>query len=218
MSEFNLDHEREARLGFDEAIFCAGKHVAQIEAILGLAPQHRDRFLLTRLSSEKWAALAAAVRQRIDYDPISQTGIFGASKPIENPARIALLTAGTSDIPISREVLRTLNYYGVAATEFNDIGVAGLWRLTEKLDAIRRHAVTIVVAGMDGALVSVMGGLTRAVVIAVPTSVGYGVARGGETALHAALVSCAPGVLVVNIDNGFGAACAVLRILNSYPK
>ena len=218
MSEFNLDLEREARLGFDEAIFCAGKHAAQIEAILGQAPQHRDRFLLTRLSSEKWAALAAAVRQRIDYDPISQTGILGASKPIENPARIVLLTAGTSDIPISREVLRTLNYYGVAATEFNDIGVAGLWRLTEKLDAIRRHAVTIVVAGMDGALVSVMGGLTHAVVIAVPTSVGYGVARGGETALHAALVSCAPGVLVVNIDNGFGAACAALRILNSYPK
>lgn len=218
MSEFNLDHEREARLGFDEAIFCAGKHAAQIEAILGQAPQHRDRFLLTRLSPEKWAALAAAMRQRIDYDPISQTGIFGASKPIEHPARIALLTAGTSDIPVSREVLRTLNYYGVAATEFNDIGVAGLWRLTEKLDAIRRHAVTIVVAGMDGALVSVMGGLTRAVVIAVPTSVGYGVARGGETALHAALVSCAPGVLVVNIDNGFGAACAALRILNSYPK
>lgn len=218
MSEFNLDHEREARLGFDEAIFCAGKHVAQIEAILGQAPQHRDRFLLTRLSPEKWAALAAAKRQHIDYDPISQTGIFGASKPIEHPARIALLTAGTSDIPVSREVLRTLNYYGVAATEFNDIGVAGLWRLTEKLDAIRRHSVTIVVAGMDGALVSVMGGLTRAVVIAVPTSVGYGVARGGETALHAALVSCAPGVLVVNIDNGFGAACAALRILSSYPK
>ena len=218
MSEFNLDHEREARLGFDEAIFCAGKHVAQIEAILGQAPQHRDRFLLTRLSPEKWAALAAAMRQRIDYDPISQTGIFGASKLFEHPARIALLTAGTSDIPVSREVLRTLNYYGVTATEFNDIGVAGLWRLTEKLDAIRRHAVTIVVAGMDGALVSVMGGLTRAVVIAVPTSVGYGVARGGETALHAALVSCAPGVLVVNIDNGFGAACAALRILNSYPK
>ena len=218
MSEFNLDHEREARLGFDEAIFCAGKHVAQIEAILGQAPQHRDRFLLTRLSPEKWAALAAAKLQHIDYDPISQTGIFGASKPIEHPARIALLTAGTSDIPVSREVLRTLNYYGVAATEFNDIGVAGLWRLTEKLDAIRRHSVTIVVAGMDGALVSVMGGLTRSVVIAVPTSVGYGVARGGETALHAALVSCAPGVLVVNIDNGFGAACAALRILNSYPK
>ncbi len=218
MNEFTLDHEREARLGFDEAIFCDGKHVAQIEAILGQAPQHRERFLLTRLSPEKWASLAADVRQHIDYDPISQTGIFGASKPIERPAQIALLTAGTSDIPVSREVTRTLNYYGIAATEFNDIGVAGLWRLTEKLDAIRRHTVTIVVAGMDGALVSVMGGLTRAVVIAVPTSVGYGVARGGETALHAALVSCAPGVLVVNIDNGFGAACAALRILNSYPK
>jgi pyridinium-3,5-biscarboxylic acid mononucleotide synthase len=218
MNEFTLDLEREARLGFDEAIFCAGKNIAQIEAILGQAPQHRERFLLTRLSPEKWAVLDADVRQRIDYDPISQTGIFGASKPFEQPARIALLTAGTSDIPVSREAVRTLNYYGFAATEFNDIGVAGLWRLTEKLDAIRSHGVTIVVAGMDAALVSVMGGLTRGVVIGVPTSVGYGVARGGESALHAALASCAPGVVVVNIDNGFGAACAAMRILNTYPK
>ena len=218
MNEFTLDLEREARLGFDEAIFCAGKNIAQIEAILGQAPQHRERFLLTRLSPEKWAVLDADVRQRIDYDPISQTGIFGASKPFEQPARVALLTAGTSDIPVSREAVRTLNYYGFAATEFNDIGVAGLWRLTEKLDAIRSHGVTIVVAGMDAALVSVMGGLTRGVVIGVPTSVGYGVARGGESALHAALASCAPGVVVVNIDNGFGAACAAMRILNTYPK
>lgn len=214
MTEFTLDLDREKRLGFDEAIFCAGKNFAQIDGILGQAPQHRNRFLLTRLAQEKFDALAAAHRQRIDYDPISQTGVFGESKPVSGPARVAVLTAGTSDVPVSREVLRTLNYYAIAATEFNDIGVAGLWRLTEKLEAIRAHAVIIVVAGMDAALVSVMGGLTRSAVIAVPTSVGYGIARNGETALHSALASCAPGVTVVNIDNGFGAACAALRILN----
>jgi pyridinium-3,5-biscarboxylic acid mononucleotide synthase len=215
MNEFTLDFEREQRLGFDEAIYCAGKHAGQIEAILQQAPQHRDRFLLTRLAPEKLDALSAAARQHIDYDWLSQTAIFGAAKPIEHASRVAILTAGTSDLPVAREALRTLNYYGIAATEFNDIGVAGLWRLTEKLEAIRSLDVVIVVAGMDAALVSVMGGLTRGVVIAVPTSVGYGAARGGETALHAALVSCAPGVVVVNIDNGFGAACAALRVLKT---
>jgi pyridinium-3,5-biscarboxylic acid mononucleotide synthase len=214
MSEFTLDIERETRLGFDEAIYCAGKSVAQIESILAQAPTHRGRFLLTRLSPEKFAGFDKVVANRIDYDAVSQTAIFGATKPIVSASDVALLTAGTSDIPVSREVLRTLNYYGIAATEFNDIGVAGLWRLTEKLEVIRGHAVTIVVAGMDAALVSVMGGLTRSVVIAVPTSVGYGAARGGETALSSALASCAPGVVVVNIDNGFGAACAAMRILN----
>ncbi len=214
MTEFTLDLDREKRLGFDEAIFCAGKNVAQIDAILGQAPQHRNRFLLTRLAQEKFDALAEAHRQRIDYDPISQTGVYGESKPLSGAVRVAVLTAGTSDVPVSREVLRTLNYYAIAATEFNDIGVAGLWRLTEKLEAIRAHAVIIVVAGMDAALVSVTGGLTRSAVIAVPTSVGYGIARNGETALHSALASCAPGVTVVNIDNGFGAACAAMRILN----
>ena len=214
MSEFTLDIEREARLGFDEAIYCAGKSVAQIEAILAQAPAHRERFLLTRLAPEKFSAMTKSPAHLLDYDAASQTGFFGVPKPIESLARVALLTAGTSDIPVSREVLRTLNYYGFAATEFNDIGVAGLWRLTEKLEAIRRHPLTIVVAGMDAALVSVMGGLTRGVVIAVPTSVGYGAARNGETALHSALASCAPGVLVVNIDNGFGAACAAMRVLN----
>lgn len=214
MNEITLDLQREARLGFDEAIFCDGKNPAQIAAILVQAPQHGGRFLLTRLSPEKFDAISRQFGDQIDYDPVSGTGIFGAAKPLIKESRVALLTAGTSDVPVAREALRTLNYYGVAATTFNDIGVAGLWRLTEKLDAIREHPVIIVVAGMDAALVSVMGGLTPGVVIAVPTSVGYGAARAGETALHASLASCAPGMLVVNIDNGFGAACAALRILN----
>jgi pyridinium-3,5-biscarboxylic acid mononucleotide synthase len=215
MTEFNLDFQRESRLGFDEAIFCAGKTPVQIAGILGEASRHDGRFLLTRLVSEKLLALSADLRGRIDYDPVSQTAIYGAAKPIQNTAQVAILTAGTSDMGVAREALRTLNYYGEAAQEFNDIGVAGLWRLTQKLDAIRSFPITIVVAGMDAALVSVAGGLLAGVIIAVPTSVGYGVATGGATALNSALASCAPGVTVVNIDNGYGAACAALRVLKA---
>ena len=215
MTEFNLDFERQQRLGFDEAIYCASKSSAQIESILSHAAKNDGRFLLTRLAADKFMNLSAEVRGQMDYDPVSQTGIYGAAKAIQSPAQVAILTAGTSDIGVAREAMRTLNYYGEAGQEFNDIGVAGLWRLTQKLEAIRGYPITIVVAGMDAALVSVAGGLLAGVVIAVPTSVGYGVATGGQTALHSALASCAPGVLVVNIDNGYGAACAALRILKA---
>ncbi len=131
------------------------------------------------------------------------------------PSRIAVVTAGTSDLGVSREAVRTLAAYGEAATEWADIGVAGLWRLLERLDDLKRFAVVIVVAGMDGALFSVIGGLLPGAIIAVPTSTGYGMSAKGETALRAALASCAPGIVVTNIDNGYGAACAALRILRA---
>jgi NCAIR mutase (PurE)-related protein len=116
-------------------------------------------------------------------------------------------------VPVSREAARTLAYYGVPCVEITDVGVAGLWRLMERIDELRRMQVVIAVAGMDAALPTVIGGLVASVVIGVPTSVGYGVAQGGQSALHAMLASCAPGVLVTNIDNGYGAACAAIRIL-----
>ncbi len=213
MSEVNLDFDREKRLGFGEAIYCAGKSHEQIEVILSQAVQHDGRFLLTRLAPEKFARLDGSARGSMDYDPVSKTGLYGAVNPITTPAQVAILTAGTSDVPVAREAHRTLAFYGVAAREINDIGVAGLWRLTEKLDVIRAYSIVIVVAGMDAALVSVVGGLVPSVVIAVPTSVGYGVATGGTAALHSSLASCAPGIVVVNIDNGYGAACAALRMI-----
>src|SRR5262249_55878461 len=123
--------------------------------------------------------------------------------------------AGTSDMRICREAVRTLRYHGESASEIYDVGVAGLWRLLDRVPDIVRHPVVIAVAGMDAALISVLGGLVPGLVIGVPTSAGYGVARQGETALHAALASCAPGVPVVNIDNGYGAACAALRALGA---
>src|SRR5690606_146103 len=157
-------------------------------------------------------------RSVIDYDPVSRTGFFGAPKARTGKECVAIVTAGTSDIPVSREAARTLEFFGYSCSLFADVGVAGLWRLLEKIDSIRTNPVIIVVAGMDGALPSVVCGLVPGIVIAVPTSVGYGAIDGGRTALNAALVSCASGLLVVNIDNGYGAASAAIRALNLHGK
>jgi NCAIR mutase (PurE)-related protein len=128
-----------------------------------------------------------------------------------------VVAAGTSDVAVAREAARTLRYYGEPVAEITDVGVAGLWRLLERIEEIRRMKVIVAVAGMDAALPTVIGGLVSSPVIGVPTSVGYGVAEDGRTALHAMLASCAPGLVVTNIDNGYGAACAALRILRSIP-
>ncbi len=208
-----LDFGREDRIGLSEAIYSAGKSPAQIAAILDQAAERGASFLLTRLDPDKLEVLPALHRERIDYCAVSRTGIFGALRPVAGPARVAIVAAGTSDAPVAREAERTLRYHGQSAGLFLDVGVAGLWRLTSRLDEIRAHPVVIVAAGMDAALPSVLGGLVAGPLIAVPTSVGYGVAEGGRTALNAILASCAPGLLAVNIDNGYGAACAALRML-----
>ena len=212
--DISLDGRRQQRLGFDEAIYCEGKTVAHLGEILRRAEANADSLLLTRLSEEKLFSLPPGLRDRIDYEAISQTGIFGEHAAASTAARVAVLCAGTSDVRVAREAVRTLHYYGHAAQEVFDVGVAGIWRLTERLDEITDLPIAIVIAGMDAALPSVVGGLFRGQIIAVPTSVGYGVAEGGHTALRAILASCAPGVTVMNIDNGYGAACAAIRTLN----
>ena len=123
------------------------------------------------------------------------------------------MSAGTSDVPVAQEAVRTLAFHGIGATAVYDVGVAGLHRYLSRREVVAAADVVIVCAGMDAALVSVIGGDVAGVVIAVPTSVGYGVASGGQSALHATLASCASGVVVVNIDNGYGAACAAIRII-----
>lgn len=210
-----LDFEREARLGFGEAIYCAGKNVAQIATILAQAAERGARFLLTRLDETIFNALPGHLCAALDYDAVSRTAYFGSAQEAPAQARVAIVAAGTSDVPVAAEAARTLRFYGQSAANINDVGVAGIWRLMERAEEIKKFSVVIAVAGMDAALVSVLGGLVPGVVIAVPTSVGYGAARGGETALAASLASCAPGVVVVNIDNGYGAACAALRILRA---
>lgn len=213
--EFTLDFARPERIGLEEAIFCAGKSPVQIDAILDAAAARSARFLLTRLDPDKHDALTPAHRRALDYCPVSQTAFFGAPRAMEGPARIAIVAAGTSDVSVAREAERTLAYQGQAATLIADVGVAGLWRLTSRIEEIRAHPIVIAVAGMDAALPSVLGGLVAGPLIAVPTSVGYGVAAGGRVALDAILASCAPGLTVVNIDNGYGAACAALRLIHA---
>jgi NCAIR mutase (PurE)-related protein len=213
--QVNLDFRRRERLGFDEAILCDPKSVAQLAAILEEADERDASLLLTRLQAEQLDRLPDAFRVRIDYDPVSRTGFYGDHSPPRGEPRVGVLTAGTSDVAVAREVARTLAYYGEPSLEVTDVGVAGLWRLLERVDDLRKLAALVVVAGMDGALPSVVAGLLPGMVISVPTSVGYGVATGGYAALHSALASCAPGVVVVNIDNGYGAACATLRLLRA---
>jgi NCAIR mutase (PurE)-related protein len=212
MSEFLLDQAREARIGLPEAIYCAGKTPDQIASIIDAA---EGRLLLTRLDAARHAALG---ERGLDYDPLSATAILGGVAPAVGPARTAIVTAGTSDVAVAREAARTLAFSGHAAESFHDLGVAGLWRILGRAAELKLFDVVIVVAGMDAALPSVVAGLVPGAVIGVPTSVGYGVATGGRSALDSILASCAPGITVVNIDNGYGAACAAIRILQRSPS
>lgn len=216
-SESRLDFHRRGRIGVGEAVFCAGKSPAQIATIFGKAQKAGAPFLFTRLAPEVLAELPAEARGALDYDPVSQTAFLGREDATPK-GRAAIVTAGSVDVPVAREAERTLVFNGYTPAMIFDVGVAGLWRLMERVDEIADHDVVIAVAGMDAALPSVLGGLVAAPIIAVPTSAGYGMARDGETALGACLVSCAPGLLVVNIDNGYGAAVAAIRILGRYDR
>ena len=213
--EFELDEPRHQRIGMGEAIYCAGKSPAQIAAILDHAAARGSSLLLTRLSAEAIAALPEVHHESLDYDAVSRTAYFGSPNPTVCKSRIAVVTAGTSDVPVAREAVRTLWFEGYEADEIVDVGVAGIWRLMRRVETLRTMDVVIVAAGMDAALPSVVGGLVPGLVIAVPTSVGYGVAEGGHAALNAVLASCAPGIVVVNIDNGYGAACAAIRAMGA---
>lgn len=213
--EIRLDFQRPERVGFDEAILCARKSDAQLQTIMDRVLEHGTRCLMTRLEPDVFARISSRFHEKLDYDPVSRTAYLNWSAPGEQgQPQIAVVSAGSSDMPQAAEVMRTLTYLGAPTRQFIDIGVAGLWRLLERVEELRTFPVIVAVAGMDGALPSVLGGLVPGVIICLPTSTGYGVANGGETALHAALASCAPGLTVVNIDNGYGAACAAFRALN----
>ncbi len=212
MNDHRIDWDRINRIGIAEAILCEGKTDGQIQRILNTADFEGQRLLLTRLSPERLSRLS---HSNLDYHELSQTAIVGDLDSQLLDAGIGILTAGTSDLKIAGEAQRTLAFHGVNAEIIADVGVAGIWRLLEQVDVLRQFRILIAIAGMEGALFTVLAGLVRAPVIAVPSSVGYGVARNGSIALSSALASCASGVLVVNIENGFGAACGALRILGN---
>jgi pyridinium-3,5-biscarboxylic acid mononucleotide synthase len=208
-----LDPERLARQGFPEIVFCQGKTAGQIADNLRALASANNRSFGTRLDPAKAAEVLTALPEA-DYDPLARTISLGAMPP-ENARSVAVVSAGTSDLPVAEEAAKTLRFLGHGVRRFNDIGVAGIHRLQARMDEIRAASVVIVVAGMEGALPSVVGGLVSAPVIAVPTSVGYGASFQGLAALLGMLNSCASGLTVVNIDNGFGAAMAAHRILHT---
>jgi NCAIR mutase (PurE)-related protein len=210
--EVTLDFDRGVRIGLPEAIFAAGKSTAQLEHILALGEARGQAMLITRLEADRFAVLAEAWRTRLDYCAVSRTAILGDPPSPIGSSIVALVAAGSSDLPVLREAERTLRHQGEVPTVFADVGVAGLWRITSRLEQLRGFPIVVAIAGMDAALPTVLGGLIGASIIAVPTSVGYGVAAGGHAALNAILASCAPGIVVTNIDNGYGGACAALRI------
>lgn len=214
MSDIQFDWQRGERCGVAEAVLCEGKTTNQINQIIEQANEQSVSLLLTRLDNETADALTNSAAHRLDYEEQSRTAILNNGLPDPEPTDALIVTAGSSDMPVAIEAQRTLRFHGLDVSVIADCGVAGLWRLTEKLDRLRSAPVIIAVAGMEGALFPVLGGMVPGIVIAVPRSTGYGVAAGGKTALNTALASCAPGVVSVNIDNGFGAAGAMLKILN----
>ena len=205
----NLDHDRERRCGFPEAVYGAGKTVEELVTACRRLATHHGRVLATRCSDEGLTALAGALPAGTRHDR-SRAFSLGAPQPTLGP--VALISAGTSDEPVAEECAVTLAMRGCRVERFPDCGVAGVHRLLDRIDAIRACRCVVVVAGMDGALPSVVGGLVDIPVIGCPTSIGYGVAAGGKVALGTMLSSCAAGVTVVNIDNGFGAGYAAASI------
>jgi pyridinium-3,5-biscarboxylic acid mononucleotide synthase len=210
-----FDWQRADRTGVPEAVLAAGKSAEQLAHIADLAMQHETPMLFTRLDADAALTLASRVGQQWDYDAESRTAFIGRHpKRSRDVERIVIVAAGSADMPVAGEVRRVLEFHGLADVMLiADVGVAGLWRLLERVDDLQTRDVVVAVAGMEGALFSVIGGLAAGLVIAVPTSVGYGVSAGGRAALTSALASCAPGIVTVNIDNGYGAACAALKAL-----
>ena len=206
-----FDHSRQGRIGLPEAVFSEGKPRAVLEKLL--TEFQNKAILFTRLKEEIFSQMPEKVRAAYDYQPLSQTA-FAQKLPEKAKGRVAIVSAGSADAFATWESARTLCYLGIKHQVYEDSGVAGLWRLAGRLEEINQHDILIVVAGLDAALASVLGGLTPKPIFAVPTSIGYGAARQGESALFSMLVSCAPGVAVLNIDNGYGAACAAARIIN----
>ncbi|WP_289029657.1 nickel pincer cofactor biosynthesis protein LarB [uncultured Paraglaciecola sp.] len=216
MDSFVWDKDRKSRTGIAEAVFCNSKSDADLAAIIEYNMMQKSSVLFTRMTIEQWQVLPSSFQEKLDYDQASRTAILNFVKPKERSSDVCIVSAGTSDLAIAKEAQRTLAFNGYCAPIYADLGVAGLWRLIEKLDDIKQHKIVIALAGMEGALFSVLSGLVDMPVIAVPTSVGYGVSAGGQAALTSALASCSPGILTVNIDNGFGAANAAIKIIKQF--
>ncbi len=213
--DHRLDLQRRQRLGMVEAIWGEHKTADQLARIIRKLHDAGELAFATRVSEEKAEAVRALIPELpLEHHPAARC-LVSPELPAVDPARgrVAVLSGGTSDLPVASEAQLALACHGVAAELVLDVGVAGLHRLLDRLEELRSADVLIACAGMEGALPTVLGGLLPQPVIGVPVAVGYGVSSGGQAALHGMLASCAPGLTVVNIDNGYGAAMACLRIL-----
>ncbi|MDR0648007.1 MAG: nickel pincer cofactor biosynthesis protein LarB [Synergistaceae bacterium] len=205
--EVRLDFERPGRKGISEVIYCPGKSDAQLLSIARGVRQRGVTMAFSRMTAEQAALVAGD--PPLEHDPVSRLGVI-KFKDAQPGGLVAVLSAGSSDVPIASEAAAIAELNGCRVKKFFDVGVAGLHRLLSILPEIKDAPVVIVAAGMDGALPSVVAGLVRGLVIGLPTSVGYGIASGGNVALGSMLSSCSPGLVVVNIDNGVGAGLSAV--------
>lgn len=205
-----FDWSRRQRTGVPEVVFAEGKTNGQLLDILDAHEQHAEPLLFTRLTADQMEALSA---RDLQIEPQARTATYRLPDIAQNAPRVAVVAAGTSDLSVALESQVAARFFGLNVTLYADVGVAGLWRIERILPELVSAELIIAVAGMEGALFSVLAGLVPSAIIAVPTSIGYGVAGAGKTALASALASCAPGLVVVNIDNGFGAAAAARKLL-----
>jgi pyridinium-3,5-biscarboxylic acid mononucleotide synthase len=212
LGDARVDHHRTMRTGLPEVVFGPGKSPEQIESIMRELQARTGFALATRVEADAGAALAERLPEGA-YDSLGRVLRSGVLE--RSGASVAVVAAGTSDGPVAAEAAATLEAFGHTVVRESDVGVAGLHRLLPAVERLDRCAAVVVVAGMEGALPSVVGGLVRPPVVAVPTSIGYGASFAGLSALLAMLNSCAPGISVVNIDNGFGAACVAHKIIST---
>jgi NCAIR mutase (PurE)-related protein len=212
MGYAKVDHHRCVRRGFPEAVFCTGKTEDQALGIAGRILKMQGSAVLTKVDEKLAAKLKSRFKGKVKHIPEARL-VFLGSKPGRIGGTVAVVTAGTSDIPVAEEAAAICERYGAEVKRVYDVGVAGVHRILPSMPAINKSDVVIVVAGMEGALPSVVAGMTEKPVIAVPTSIGYGANFEGVTALLAMLCSCSPGIAIVNIDNGFGAGVFALSII-----
>ena len=211
---FRIDYQREERIGFQEVVFGASKTIDQLMAIVEDYQKNKKSTLITRIQQEKAEVLCEKFKPSF-HDPVSGIVLIGEFPKDVTENEVAILSGGTSDQFLVDEIYYTLLFLGRKAKRLHDIGVSGVHRLLDNIEELKKFKVLIVVAGFEGALPTVVGGLLPQPIIAVPASIGYGISEGGKVALHSMLSSCANGITVVNIDNGYGAAMAAYRIINN---
>ena len=214
--DIKFDFQRRERIGLIEAIWGQDKSTEQLKRLSDSVLSKNEVVFITRINSEKAIDLLDLYKDAQFYVEAKCLIIGDNLNKLKTNKKVAIISGGSSDLAVSLEAKLALEIYGVNCQSFIDVGVAGLHRLMSQLEEINKYNVLIVCAGMEGALATVVGGLLAQPIIAVPVSVGYGVSKDGSTALNSMLSSCSPGIAVMNIDNGYGAAMAALRIINSF--